>query len=248
MRVRKDAGVTVRSLTPRIPLWKASLMRARRVVIALSSLALVAAGGLGLAPSASADVVCPVLIGGSAPYTVTPSATPGVNWAGCDLSNADLPFAALTGANLTGANLTGANLFFADMTGASLAGANLAGANLFVAYLTNADLTNADLTGSILTSANLDGAFVLCSNTGVLGTGISGEGYTVVPSTWIFSVGTLVVPIVPCGAATERILMWLQSTGRTTATSTCPSGTNPSWAMWPNNGTGGYVCDKFVIA
>jgi hypothetical protein len=42
--------------------------------------------------------------------------------------------------------------------------------------------------------------------------------------------------------------MWLQSTGRATATTTCPDGTNPSWAMWPNGGTGGYVCDRFVIA
>ncbi len=28
----------------------------------------------------------------------------------------------------------------------------------------------------------------------------------------------------------------------------CPSDTEPSWAMWPNGGTGGYVCDKFVTA
>jgi YVTN family beta-propeller protein len=44
------------------------------------------------------------------------------------------------------------------------------------------------------------------------------------------------------------IPMWMQSTGRTSAADSCPDGTNPSWAMWPNGGTGGYVCDKFVIA
>jgi hypothetical protein len=42
--------------------------------------------------------------------------------------------------------------------------------------------------------------------------------------------------------------MWLQSIGRATATTTCPDDYNPSWAMWPNNGTGGYVCTRFVPA
>jgi hypothetical protein len=70
----------------------------------------------------------------------------------------------------------------------------------------------------------------------------------VLPVGWSLYDGTLSVPIVPCPVATTPAMpMWLQSTGRATATSSCPDGTNPSWAMWPNSGTGGYVCDKFVI-
>jgi hypothetical protein len=42
--------------------------------------------------------------------------------------------------------------------------------------------------------------------------------------------------------------MWQQAIGRTSETDACPIGYNPSWAMWPNKGTGGYVCDKLVPA
>jgi hypothetical protein len=46
-------------------------------------------------------------------------------------------------------------------------------------------------------------------------------------------------------AASPPIPIWLQSVGRASDV-TCSTGYSPSWAMWPNNGTGGYVCDKFV--
>jgi hypothetical protein len=231
-------------------------MSVRRIVIALSSFALVAVGGLGLAPSASAGVmVCPVL-SGPAPHTVTPSAAPGVNWSGCNLVNANLRLAALTGANLTGANLLGANLLGANLTGANLLGANLTGASLDSAFLDSANMTGADLTGADLTYADLTDAFVSCSDTGVLGTGIvltDVSTFTLLPADWVLSGGTLSVPIVPCpdlniSSTQTPPLMWMQSIGRTTATSTCPEGTNPSWAMWPNGGNGGYTCDWFVPA
>jgi hypothetical protein len=41
---------------------------------------------------------------------------------------------------------------------------------------------------------------------------------------------------------------WMQAIGRDSAVASCPVGYNPSWAQWPNGGTGGYTCDKFVSA
>lgn len=35
---------------------------------------------------------------------------------------------------------------------------------------------------------------------------------------------------------------WLQAIGREAAAQ-CPDGMNPSWAMWPNGGTGGFTCE-----
>ena len=44
-------------------------------------------------------------------------------------------------------------------------------------------------------------------------------------------------------ATTERPI-WHLAVGRASAEAPCASGYNPSWAMWPNAGTGGYVCNK----
>lgn len=35
---------------------------------------------------------------------------------------------------------------------------------------------------------------------------------------------------------------WLKAIGRA-ADAQCPEGMHPSWAMWPNNGTGGFTCE-----
>ena len=37
---------------------------------------------------------------------------------------------------------------------------------------------------------------------------------------------------------------WLQSVGRAAVDAPCTSGYDPSWAQWPNNGAGGFVCNK----
>ncbi len=37
---------------------------------------------------------------------------------------------------------------------------------------------------------------------------------------------------------------WFQATMRASSTEPCPSGSNPSWAAWPNQGTGGWTCEK----
>ena len=41
-------------------------------------------------------------------------------------------------------------------------------------------------------------------------------------------------------------LMWQQANGRASSTASCPDGYTPSWDFWPNGGTGGYVCNRFV--
>lgn len=47
-------------------------------------------------------------------------------------------------------------------------------------------------------------------------------------------------------ASAAPIPMWQQAIGRASSTAACPEGYTPSWAQWPNNGTGGFVCNKFV--
>ena len=38
----------------------------------------------------------------------------------------------------------------------------------------------------------------------------------------------------------------MQSTARASADAACATGWIPSWAQWPNNGKGGYVCDRWI--
>lgn len=38
----------------------------------------------------------------------------------------------------------------------------------------------------------------------------------------------------------------MQSTARTSADAACSTGWIPSWAQWPNDGKGGYVCDRWI--
>jgi hypothetical protein len=46
----------------------------------------------------------------------------------------------------------------------------------------------------------------------------------------------------------KDLTIWLQSVGRWAQTDSCPAGYSPSWAQWPNGGTGGWVCDKYTYA
>ncbi len=41
--------------------------------------------------------------------------------------------------------------------------------------------------------------------------------------------------------------LWHLSLGRASADAPCPAGYSPSWDYWPNNGTGGYVCNRVVF-
>jgi hypothetical protein len=44
------------------------------------------------------------------------------------------------------------------------------------------------------------------------------------------------------------LTIWWQSISRESASAPCASGWKPSWAQWPNDGAGGYVCNKKIYA
>jgi len=50
----------------------------------------------------------------------------------------------------------------------------------------------------------------------------------------------------PTSDAPRPTIMWNQAIGRASASAACPAGYTPSWDTWPNNHTGGYVCNRFV--
>jgi hypothetical protein len=63
------------------------------------------------------------------------------------------------------------------------------------------------------------------------------------PSSWVVTLGTADFTI---GGSSPDMSTSMQSTARTSADVTCSSGWTPSWAQWPNNGKGGYVCDRWI--
>ncbi len=153
-------------------------MGMRRTLAATAAAVMVAGGvSLAVAPTASA-VDCP---------TVAPNGqvSPG------------LPYGSQYN-DLSGCDLSGANLYRAPLRFGKLAGANLSGANLAEANLVGADLTGANLNGANLDGASLFGAFVYCSDTGVLGTGIKGWYFGLLPDDWQLTGGTLSVPVKAC--------------------------------------------------
>ena len=153
-------------------------MRIRRILAATTAAVMVSGGvSLAVAPTASA-VDCPTVAPNGQVSPGLPYGSQYNDLSGCDLTGAYLERAPLRFGNLAGANLTGANLIGANLIGANLTGANLIGANL-----TGADLTM---------------AFVYCSDTGVLGTGIKGAPSGFLPDDWQLTGGTLSVPVKAC--------------------------------------------------
>jgi hypothetical protein len=59
------------------------------------------------------------------------------------------------------------------------------------------------------------------------------------------------ITIVAAGAAEsgmKDLTVWHQSVGRASAYAPCAEGYRPSWAAWPNGGSGGWVCNKDIYA
>jgi len=140
-----------------MPGWRARILG----VLAASGLA----AGLVSATAAAAPAVavsCPTLSSSGVP---TPAPAPGVDWAGCNLTDAYMPSADMAGAQLQNAILTGAYLPNADLAKANLSGvtatnnANLAGDNLSDAVLTSANLQSTELSDANLQSAKLSSAY-----------------------------------------------------------------------------------------
>jgi hypothetical protein len=48
--------------------------------------------------------------------------------------------------------------------------------------------------------------------------------------------------------STRDLTIWHQAYGRSTSESTCADGWQPSWAQWPNDGAGGFVCNRQIYA
>lgn len=56
------------------------------------------------------------------------------------------------------------------------------------------------------------------------------------------------VTVASLAAAGPDLTVWHQAVGRPSAQAACPSGYGGSWAQWPNEGTGGWVCVREVWA
>ena len=48
-------------------------------------------------------------------------------------------------------------------------------------------------------------------------------------------------------AAVKPPPSWLLATTRPSSADICPTGSNPSWAYWPNEGTGGFTCESSIV-
>jgi uncharacterized protein YjbI with pentapeptide repeats len=125
--------------------------------VCFGAITVVLSAGAVTAQAATTQGSCPTVTANTG--AVSPAATPGVDWSGCDLEDA----------NLASADLDGANLGTADLTGAILQSADLAGADLSKANLTSVDLTKsntnlADFAGAKLDFANGDGATLTNTN------------------------------------------------------------------------------------
>jgi len=132
-----------------------------RLFATVSALAVSASAAVMILTAMPAQaVMCPTV--NPSTGVVTPAPTPGVDWDGCDLSNAFLPAAEMANASLQNANLTSADLANADLSGANLTGATMThvtgGGNFSGANLMSANLFGALMGGSNLRSANLGNA------------------------------------------------------------------------------------------
>jgi uncharacterized protein YjbI with pentapeptide repeats len=112
----KISGYRMLALLPTLTL-ATSLLAAGGVADAVSSLNV---GGTAVA------AICPTV--DPTTHAVSPAPAPGVDWSGCDLSQAIFQDADLTDANLTNANFTNAFLSGSVFTGANISGANFSGA------------------------------------------------------------------------------------------------------------------------
>lgn len=149
----------------------------------------VTAGAAGAAPP---PVTCPTVDANTGAVTPAPSA--GVDWAGCNLTNADLSHATMNGANLSGAVLKGANFNGSNLTSAIMTKADLTGATLPVANLASADLTNANLTQAVIKGSSLNKTIMAGTTlTKVIGRQITGAPASL-PANWAVIQGSLVGP------------------------------------------------------
>ena len=120
---------------------------------------------------------------------------------------------------------------------------------------TTATVTNSHLSFANDWYAKSNGSGVTTTTTTLRSTDGAGTGLSVgsvVAALW--NVGTSTNLLIyyggagstPDASASPATLPppWFQSTGRAAAETTCPNNWSPSWAWWPNHGTGGFVCNR----
>ena len=64
--------------------------------------------------------------------------------------------------------------------------------------------------------------------------------------TWFLTAFIVALAAILAAATVASAGVWYQSYGRVSADAVCEDGWYPSWAQWPNDGTGGWVCDREV--
>jgi uncharacterized protein YjbI with pentapeptide repeats len=150
----------------------------------------VTAGSAAAAPPP--PPVCPTVDAVTGAVT-NPTPAAGVNWHGCNLTNANLNGATLTGADLGAANLTNATFNNASVGGIILTSANLTGASLTNVNLSSVAMSNANLTQAVVKAANLAGT-VMTGDTLTKVVGRQLTGTPVLPAGWKVISGSLVGP------------------------------------------------------
>ena len=124
--------------------------------------------------------------------------------------------------------------------------------NCFVPYLFTSPPAQADWTVTSNSTAGTSLTTILSAVNGsgqAIGAGVAlgvlNNDMTGVGRPWA-------VPIIWDGPRTSGegsepdMTIWQQAYGRASATDACQEGYTPSWDMWPNGGTGGFVCNRFV--
>jgi hypothetical protein len=84
-------------------------------------------------------------------------------------------------------------------------------------------------------------------STGSGGTGViyqPGDALTTASNVTLFANWVASVPDEDTSSLPPVPPPWLQAYQRPGPTSACMDGWNPSWALWPENGTGGYTCER----
>jgi len=72
--------------------------------------------------------------------------------------------------------------------------------------------------------------------------------YVLVSNTSYNNAPVPVTPTLLADTTSTPIPIWQQAIGRASASAPCPDGYTGSWATWPNGGTGGFVCNRFIPA
>lgn len=66
---------------------------------------------------------------------------------------------------------------------------------------------------------------------------------TVFDDIWGIRSSTILIDVYSEQPQERDLSIWHQATGRESDSDPCPTGWQPSWAQWPNNGSGGFVCN-----